>query len=77
MRLKYLLITPLAWASAPALAYIGPGTGSGVIATVIGVLSAFALAVIGTVYYPIKRFFKARKARILNRGDGPSDRSTN
>ncbi len=77
MRLRYLFVASVAWASAPALAYIGPGSGSGVIATVIGVLSAFVLAVIGVVYYPVKRFFKTRKARISDRSDGPSDKSAN
>ena len=44
----------------PALAYIGPGAGLGAIA----ITAAFALGVLllaaGLVWYPLKRFLKAR-----------------
>jgi uncharacterized integral membrane protein len=35
--------------------------GAGVIATVLGILGAFVLGIVGIVYYPIKRFLKKRK----------------
>lgn len=47
--------------SFPAEAYLGPGLGAGIIATVVGVLGAVVLAIIGLVYYPLKRFLRNRK----------------
>jgi hypothetical protein len=41
--------------SQPALAYIGPGVGAGVIATVLGILGAICLAVFAVAWYPLKR----------------------
>ena len=45
----------------PAYAYIGPGLGAGAIAVVLGVLGSILAAILGVVYYPIKRRMKARK----------------
>ncbi|HEX6121204.1 MAG TPA: hypothetical protein VFZ03_17285 [Dongiaceae bacterium] len=42
----------------PAQAYIGPGVGAGLIATVMGILTAIGLAVIAIVWYPIKRLLR-------------------
>ena len=36
-------------------AYIGPGAGLTVIGTVLGVIGALLLAIVGFVWYPIKR----------------------
>lgn len=41
-----------------AHAYIGPGVGTGVIGVVIGILTAFFLALAALVWYPLKRLFK-------------------
>ena len=48
-----LLIFPL-----NAQAYIGPGLGTGVIGVVVGILTAFFLALSALVWYPLKRLFK-------------------
>lgn len=53
----FLLIT----SCLPAYAYIGPGTGAGVIATVLGIIGSLALIIIGLIYYPIKRLIKKIK----------------
>jgi hypothetical protein len=42
----------------PAHAYIGPGVGAGLIATVMGILTAIALAFVAIVWYPIKRLLR-------------------
>lgn len=42
----------------PALAYIGPGTGAGLIATVMGILVAISLALFAVLWYPIKRLLR-------------------
>ena len=45
----------------PAYAYLGPGMAGGVIATVLGIIAAFFLALFGILYYPIKRALKNKK----------------
>jgi hypothetical protein len=42
----------------PAQAYIGPGFGGGVVAAVLGVITAIVLALFAIVWYPIKRLIK-------------------
>ena len=48
--------------SAPAMAYVGPGLGMGVIGTIFGVLAAIVLALFGLFWYPLKRAFSKKKA---------------
>ena len=38
-----------------ALAYIGPGLGSGAIAAVLGILGGVLLLLVGVLWYPLKR----------------------
>jgi hypothetical protein len=45
-----------------AQAYVGPGLGIGVVGAILGFLAAIVLAVIGMVWYPIKRMLRARSA---------------
>jgi hypothetical protein len=45
-----------------AHAYIGPGTGAGTIAIVLGILSSIFLGFVGILWYPIKRLIKSWKA---------------
>ncbi|WP_368345612.1 hypothetical protein [Pelagovum sp. HNIBRBA483] len=54
-----------------ALAYIGPGMGLGAITAVLGVLAALLMAIIGLVWYPMKRMFKKRTAKAVR--DSSSD----
>ena len=44
-------------------AYIGPGTSTGLIATILGIIGSIFLAIFGILYYPIKRFLKNRKKK--------------
>ena len=39
-----------------AYAYIGPGMGGGMIAATVGIVVAIFAALLGVLYYPIKRF---------------------
>jgi hypothetical protein len=41
-----------------ANAYIGPGVGAGVVATVLGILAGIMMLIVGVVWYPIKRLYK-------------------
>lgn len=49
-------ITPL-----HAHAYIGPGMGLGMAATVLGLFVVFILLVVGLIWLPIRRFLRERK----------------
>ena len=53
MRFVFLLFLFLISAE-PALAYVGPGLGAGVVATVLGILLGLLMLVVGVVWYPIK-----------------------
>lgn len=44
-----------------AAAYIGPGAGLGAIGTLIALVGAVFLAVVGLVWYPVKRMLKKKK----------------
>jgi len=46
-----------------AEAYIGPGAGITAIGTVIALVGALLLAIVGFVWYPIKRLRSRRKGR--------------
>ncbi|MEO1701498.1 MAG: hypothetical protein AAFR71_05535 [Pseudomonadota bacterium] len=49
--------------SMPAHAYIGPGLGLGSIAVIFGILGSILLAIFASVWYPIKRMLKKRRAK--------------
>lgn len=49
--------------SDPAHAYVGPGAGLSVIGTVLALLAAASLAVVGFVWYPIKRLRHRKRSQ--------------
>ena len=44
-----------------AEAYVGPGMGLGVLGALFGFAAAVLLAVVGLVWYPVKRILRARR----------------
>lgn len=50
-----------------ALAYVGPGAGLTAIGTLLAFLGAICLAVVGFVWYPVKRMLRRPAVR------GPGD----
>jgi hypothetical protein len=62
-RFPALLIVAFLFTATSAEAYIGPGLGAGVIATVLGILGSMFLALFAIVWYPIKRLFKRKASR--------------
>lgn len=44
-----------------AEAYVGPGLGLGVLGAILGGLAAVLLAILGVVWYPLKRLLRKRK----------------
>lgn len=53
-----IAVATLALSAAPASAYIGPGVGAGMIATVLGILAAICLSLFAVFWYPLKRLLK-------------------
>ncbi|MGP1254111.1 MAG: hypothetical protein ACTS10_06855 [Kiloniellales bacterium] len=54
----------LLFSTTPAFAYIGPGGGLSALGAILALFAAAALAVVGFVWFPIKRMRAARqKAR--------------
>ena len=47
----------------PAAAYIGPGVGLGVIATIFGSIAAFFMVLAGLVWYPFKVMLRKRREK--------------
>ena len=60
-----VLIFCLAWlAPGSAYAYIGPGAGISAVGSLLALSAAVLLALVGFVWYPVKRLMKnRRKAR--------------
>ena len=46
-----------------SFAYLGPGVGGGVIAATIGVIVAIFAALLGLIWFPVKRLLKKRKEK--------------
>jgi len=53
-----------------ATAYVGPGAGLGAIGTVLALIGAVLLAILGFLWYPIKRLLAKRRGRSPP-ADGP------
>jgi hypothetical protein len=63
LALAPIVAAPLALAPVAASAYIGPGAGISAIGTALALVAALGLAIVGFVWYPIKRLFKLRRRR--------------
>lgn len=55
----------------PAAAYVGPGTGLAVLGAALALIAGLILGVLGFVWYPFKKAYRA----IFKRGADPSDQS--
>ena len=54
----------------PSYAYIGPGLGAGTLAAIVGFIFSIFLAIVGVIWYPIKRIYrKLRKANVHKSSD--------
>ena len=60
-KLNFIFIFVISILITPAYAYIGPGMGAGIIATTLGIIIAIFAALLGILYFPIKRYIKNRK----------------
>lgn len=67
-----------AWMLTPdvAHAYVGPGAGLTAIGTVLALLTAVLFAIVGFVWFPIKRLLGRRTSRVAGGTDDLDDRGT-
>jgi len=49
--------------ASPAAAYIGPGLGLGVIASIFGAIAAFFMMIAGLIWYPVKVMLRKRREK--------------
>ena len=49
---------------ASAFAYVGPGAGLTAIGTIVALVAALFLAIVGFIWYPVKRLLRKRKSRL-------------
>tara|TARA_B100001769_G_C21734836_1_gene403520 strand:- start:57 stop:257 length:201 start_codon:yes stop_codon:yes gene_type:complete len=61
MHLVTILILSLI--SKSALAYIGPGLGLGLFASIIGLILSILLFFVAIIWFPLKKIFKKNKDR--------------
>ena len=64
MKKIFFCIVLASWlAQVPQLAhaYIGPGAGLSAIGTLVALIGAVLLAIVGFIWYPIKRLFRKNK----------------
>jgi hypothetical protein len=61
--MRFIVLVSLLFSAAAAHAYVGPGLGLGVIGAFLGALLTVILAIVGVVWYPVKRMLKKREAR--------------
>ena len=52
-----------------AQAYVGPGAGLSAIGTVLALIGAVLLAILGFLWYPIKRLLAKRRGKTPPEGD--------
>jgi hypothetical protein len=70
----FLSMIVLLFATTSAQAYIGPGLGVGVIASVLSVFAGIGLLIFGAIYYPLKKLFKGFSIR-TTRSDSQASKS--
>jgi hypothetical protein len=62
---------PLSLAPVTASAYVGPGAGITAIGSVLALLVGVVLAIVGFVWYPLKRFLRSRSGKAT--GENPPE----
>ena len=53
----------------PAHAYVGPGLGLGALGVILGIFTSIFLAIIGIVWYPIKRLIRKFRKKKQQKND--------
>lgn len=59
--LRLLALSVLVMNTTTAIAYVGPGAGLSAIGSVLALLGAALLLIVGFVWYPVKRMLRKKK----------------
>ena len=60
-----LVIAIALFLPATAAAYVGPGAGLSAIGSLLALIVAVALAIIGFIWYPLKRIMNKKKNKVM------------
>jgi hypothetical protein len=71
--MKTIVVAVLAAAPLLAHAYVGPGAGLGMIASLLAVVGAMLLSILGLIMWPLRLLKQRRQAKRIARVPGPSD----
>jgi hypothetical protein len=71
-RLAVLAAIGAMMAPVPALAYVGPGAGLSMIGSLIAVVVALLVAVLGLLLFPVRMLLKRRRARAAAGREAPA-----
>lgn len=69
--MKRIVVALLAAAPLFAHAYVGPGAGLGMLASLLAVVGAMLLSILGLILWPLRLLKQRRQAKRV----GPSDRT--
>ncbi|MEM7543361.1 MAG: FeoB-associated Cys-rich membrane protein [Pseudomonadota bacterium] len=67
-----LILSGLSFSVTTADAYVGPGAGLPIIGMLIALVGAIVLAIVGFIWYPVRRFLRNKK-REEEQGESTSD----
>ena len=56
-----------------AFAYVGPGAGLSAIGSILALVAAVFLALVGFIWYPLKRLLRRNKKQELEASEGASE----
>jgi len=62
MRTAILVLLTFIALTGDAMAYVGPGLGLGIIGAIISGVLAVLLAIVGLIWYPLKRLMKRKRS---------------
>lgn len=63
IRIALILFAGAVLAPVTASAYVGPGAGLGAIGALLALIGTLLLAIVGFVWFPVKRMLKKRAAQ--------------
>jgi hypothetical protein len=70
--MKWIVVVLLAMVPLAAQAYVGPGAGVGMIGSLLAVLGAILLAVVGLILWPLRMLRKRRQGKGGSQAERPS-----
>ncbi len=68
-----LLVSAVLTLPTIAFAYVGPGAGLSAIGTVLALIGAVLLGIVGFIWYPIKRLLRGKQVEEIKEDDETSD----